>query len=80
MNAFHWWSGAAEPTRKEQAAATAREEKVQEQVVVAAPEELFRDGLTEDPYPAYRRFLDAGPAHFVNFKRGAWAIFSHAGC
>jgi cytochrome P450 len=43
-------------------------------------EELFGNGLVEDPYPSYRRFLDTGPVHYVNYRRGAWAIFSHAGC
>jgi hypothetical protein len=43
-------------------------------------EELFGDSLVDDPYPSYRRFLDAGPVHYVNYKRGTWAIFSHAAC
>lgn len=47
---------------------------------VLTPAELFSEGLVKDPYPTYRRFLDAGPAHYVNCKRGTWAIFSHAGC
>lgn len=36
---------------------------------VLTPAELFSEGLVEDPYPTYRRFLDAGPAHYVNYKR-----------
>ena len=47
---------------------------------VLTPAELFSEGLVEDPYPTYRRFLGAGPAHYENYKRGTWAIFSHAGC
>lgn len=43
-------------------------------------EELFGEVLVEDPYPSYRRFLDAGPVHYVNYKHGTWAIFSHADC
>jgi cytochrome P450 len=42
--------------------------------------ELFDDGYVEDPYPSYRRFLDAGPVHYVNYRQGTWAIFSHADC
>src|SRR5262245_66444159 len=55
---------------------------VEGQTLVLTPAELFSEGLVEDPYPTYRRFLDAGPAHYVNYKQGvgAWAIFSHAGC
>ena len=45
-----------------------------------APEVLFDGRLVQDPYPSYRRFLDSGPVHYVNYKRGAWAIFSHADC
>ena len=41
---------------------------------------LFEDGFVEDPYPSYRRFLDAGPIHYVNYRQGTWAIFSHADC
>jgi hypothetical protein len=39
-------------------------------------EELFGDSLIEDPYPSYRRFLDAGPIHYANYRGGAWAILS----
>ena len=53
---------------------------VEGQAPVLTPAELFSEGQVKDPYPTYRRFLDAGPAHYVNYKRGAWAIFSHAGC
>jgi cytochrome P450 len=42
--------------------------------------ELFGSGLLEDPYPTYRRFLDAGPVHYVNYRQGAWAIFSYSDC
>ena len=43
---------------------------VEGQTQVLTPADLFSEGLVEDPYPTYRRFLDAGPAHYVNYKRG----------
>ena len=43
-------------------------------------EEFFGESLSADPYPTYRRFLNSGAAHYVNYKQGAWAIFSHADC
>jgi cytochrome P450 len=52
----------------------------QGQAGMLTAEELFGDRLVDDPYPSYRRFLDAGPVHYVNYKRGTWAIFSHAAC
>lgn len=43
-------------------------------------EEFFGESLSGDPYPTYRRFLNSGAAHYLNYKQGAWAIFSHADC
>lgn len=45
-----------------------------------APKTLFGEGWVADPYVSYRRFLDEGPVHFVNYKNGAWAAFGHAEC
>jgi cytochrome P450 len=44
------------------------------------PKALFGEVLLSDPYPIYRRFLSEGPIHYVNYKNGAWAVFSHADC
>ena len=44
------------------------------------PKPFLGEALLNDPYPIYRRFLDEGPMHFVNYKNGAWAVFSHADC
>ncbi len=50
------------------------------QTAALAPKPFLGEALLHDPYPIYRRFLDEGPMHFVNYKNGAWAIFSHADC
>lgn len=41
---------------------------------------LFTPEFLNDPYPTYRRFLDAGPIHYVHLKSPAWALFTHADC
>jgi hypothetical protein len=44
---------------------------------------LFSDEFVQDPYPAYRRFLEEGPLHLVDVSGGmwaVWAVFSHADC
>jgi len=50
------------------------------QTSVLAAKTLFGERLLEDPYPSYRRLLDEGPVHYVNYKGGTWAIFGHAEC
>jgi len=50
------------------------------QTVALTPKSLFEQALLNDPYPIYRRFLAEGPMHYVNYKNGAWAVFSHADC
>jgi hypothetical protein len=47
---------------------------VEGQTLILTPAGLLGEGLVEDPYPTYRRFLDAGPAHYVNYKRGRGAF------
>ena len=36
--------------------------------------------LHEDPYPTYKRFLEDGPIHYVDYGGGVWAVFHHADC
>jgi cytochrome P450 len=50
------------------------------QTVALTPKSFFEQALLNDPYPIYRRFLAEGPMHYVNYKNGAWAVFSHADC
>lgn len=50
------------------------------QTVPVTPKPLFVDGFLHDPYPIYRQFLQKGPIHFVDYKRGMWAVFSYADC
>lgn len=49
-------------------------------VGISEPKILFGERLLENPYPMYRRYLDEGPLHFVNYKNGAWAFFAHSEC
>jgi chorismate mutase-like protein len=49
-------------------------------VAIQTATELFGDHLMQDPYPTYRQFLDAGTIHYVNYRQGAWAIFSYGDC
>src|SRR5262249_4386752 len=41
---------------------------------------LFSEGFLQDPYPIYRRFLEDGPIHYVDWYAGTWAVFSHVDC
>src|SRR5215470_6909613 len=41
---------------------------------------LFTDELVQDPYPIYRRFLEAGQIHPTSYGGGGWAVFRHADC
>lgn len=41
---------------------------------------LFTDEMVQDPYPTYRRFLEAGQIHPANYGGGGWAVFRHAEC
>jgi len=41
---------------------------------------LFTDELAQDPYPTYRRFLEAGQIHPAGYGAGGWALFRHADC
>src|SRR6266566_4488477 len=52
----------------------------QAQPVPCATKNLFTEGLLQNPYPIYRRFLEEGPIHYVDYGSGMWAVFSHAGC
>jgi len=36
--------------------------------------------MLHNPYPIYRRFLEQGPIHYVDYGSGMWAVFSHAVC
>ena len=45
-----------------------------------APRFLFTDEMVQDPYPTYRRFLEAGPVHPASYGGGGWAVFRHADC
>ena len=44
------------------------------------PTFLFTDEILRDPYPAYRRFLEAGHIHPVAYGSGGWAVFRHGVC
>lgn len=41
---------------------------------------LFSEGFLQNPYPAYRRFLEDGPIHYVDMNGAKWAVFRHAEC
>src|SRR5258708_29536394 len=41
---------------------------------------LFTDETVQDPYPTYRRFLEAGQIHPASYGGGGWAVFRHADC
>ena len=43
-------------------------------------ETLFTEEFLRDPYPAYRRFLEDGRMHYVDYGGGMWAVFKHAAC
>lgn len=41
---------------------------------------LFTEEFLQDPYPTYRRFLEDGRMHHVDYGGGMWAVFKHAEC
>jgi len=41
---------------------------------------LFSEGFQQNPYPAYQRFLEEGPIHYIDWGNGMWAAFSYAEC
>lgn len=42
---------------------------------------FLTEGLFENPYPTYKRFLEEGPIHCLDFQgRVFWAVFSYADC
>jgi len=42
---------------------------------------LFHDGFLEDPYPTYRKFLEAGRIHKLDWgDRNLWTIFCYDDC
>jgi cytochrome P450 len=42
---------------------------------------LFHDGFLEDPYPTYRRFLEAGRIHKLDWGgRNLWTVFCYDDC
>jgi hypothetical protein len=34
------------------------------------PKPLFVEGFLGNPYPIYRRFLNEGPIHYIDYLRG----------
>jgi len=50
--------------------------------VQAAKKTFFTPELIENPYPIYQRFLEEGPAHYLDRGPGPgiWGIFSYADC
>src|SRR6266700_8430913 len=45
-----------------------------------ATKTLFTAEFLQDPYPGYRRFLEEGRVHYVDYGGGMWAVFKHAEC
>ena len=45
-----------------------------------ATKTLFTAEFLQDPYPVYRRFLEEGRVHYVDYGGGMWAVFKHAEC
>jgi len=41
---------------------------------------VFTDEMVQDPYPAYRRFLETAQIHPTSYGGGGWAVFRHADC
>jgi len=41
---------------------------------------LFTEDFFRDPYPVYRDLLKEGRIHYVDYREGMWAVFSHAEC
>ena len=51
------------------------------QTVSVIPKALFVEGFLDNPYPIYRRFLNEGPIHYIDYaRRGVWAVFRYAEC
>src|SRR5262249_36741351 len=49
--------------------------------VSVIPKPLFVEGFLDNPYPIYRRFLNEGPIHYIDYaRRGVWAVFRYAEC
>ena len=49
--------------------------------VLSTAKPLLTEGLFENPYPTYKRFLEKGPIHCLDFQgRVFWAVFSYADC
>ena len=47
----------------------------------STPKPFLTEGLFENPYPTYKRLLEEGPIHCLNFQgRAFWAVFSYADC
>ena len=50
-------------------------------VGTATAKPFFSDGFFENPYPIYKRFLEEGPIHYLDFNgRKLWTVFSYAHC
>jgi hypothetical protein len=47
---------------------------------IPAKKTFFTAQYLQDPYPGYRRFLEEGRIHYVDYGGGMWAIFRHAEC
>jgi cytochrome P450 len=45
-----------------------------------AKKALFSEGFQQNPYPAYERFLEEGPIHYLDWGNGMWAAFGYAEC
>ena len=42
---------------------------------------FLTEGLIENPYPTYKRLLEEGPIHCLDFRgRVFWALVSYADC
>ena len=42
--------------------------------------EFFTPEFLRDPYPTYRRYLDARGLQYIDIHGGVWAVFKHADC
>lgn len=52
-----------------------------ETVTALSAKPFLTEGFFENPYPTYKRFLQEGPIHYLDFRgRGIWAVFSYADC
>jgi len=46
-----------------------------------SPKRLVTAGFLEDPYPTYRRFLNEGSLHYLDFLgKNVWTLFGYADC